>query len=307
MRANTATDGHRLTEAEFAAIGRRLAELVEEFEDLPFPQVREKVFDLLHTVDALHRVGLGRLVESLSEHGLDVRLERALEDPVVRTLLTLYDLAPVDAVAQAQAALESVRPYIQSHGGEVEVLDVVEGTVHLRLSGSCEGCSASSLTLKRGIEAALREHLPGFQGIQFHDPAPPPAPARSFIMLQQVGAPRQLRRPVFSEVARVDEVPPGTMRAFDIEGVRVLVANVEGEVYAVRASCPGSMAPLELGSFSPPVVTCPWHNEAYDVRTGKRVDGHAEPSLTVVPIAVVGGIIRLAVSAATGNINQDRQ
>ncbi len=304
MRASTATDGRRLTEAEFAAMGRRLAELVEEFEELPLPRVRQKVFELLQTVDALHREGLARLIESLSEHSRDAQLEQALADPIVRTLLMLYDLAPMDPVTQVEAALESIRPYIQSHGGEVEVLDVVEGTVHLRLSGSCEACPASRLTLKRGIEAALREQIPGFKGIQVHDPAPPPAPVRSFIPLQQVGTARQLRRPVFAEVAGLDKVPPGTMKAFDVNGVRVLVANVGGEVYAVGSSCPGSMAPLELGSFSPPVVTCPWHNEAYDVRTGKRVDGHDEPSLSVLPITIAGGIMRLAVSTATGSTNQ---
>ncbi len=55
------TDGGRLTEEAFHAVGRHLDELVREFEVLPFPQVREQVFELLQTVDALHRVGLTRL------------------------------------------------------------------------------------------------------------------------------------------------------------------------------------------------------------------------------------------------------
>ena len=86
------------------------------------------------------------------------------------------------------------------------------------------------------------------------------------------------------------------MKAFDVDSVRILLANVAGEIYAVHNTCPGSAAPLDLGSFSPPIVVCPWHNEAYDIRTGKRVDGTPGPSLAVLPIAIVDGSIQLAIN-----------
>ena len=88
------------------------------------------------------------------------------------------------------------------------------------------------------------------------------------------------------------------MHAFDVDGARVLVANVAGEFYAVRNNCPGSMAPLDLGSFSPPIVVCPWHNDAFDIRTGKRSDGVQGEGLAVLPIAIVGDSIQLAVNTA---------
>ncbi len=112
------------------------------------------------------------------------------------------------------------------------------------------------------------------------------------------------RRPIFAAVAPVADVPVGTMRAFDVQGTRVLIANVSGELYAVRNTCPGSMAPLELGSFTPPVVVCPWHNEAYDIRTGKRVDGSplgaTGQNLAVLPIAIVDDTIQLAINTTAG-------
>src|SRR5262249_31558185 len=109
-------------------------------------------------------------------------------------------------------------------------------------------------------------------------------------------APRQARRPVFKTVARLEDVSAGMMKAFDVDGIRILLANVEGEIYAVGNMCPGSMAPLDLGSFSPPILVCAWHNEAYDIRTGKRVDGKDSPRLTVLPIALVDGSIQVAVN-----------
>ena len=295
-----------LTEAEFAAVGQHLDDLVQEFEALPFPQVRESVFDLLQTVDALHRAGLGRLLEFVQDHDGGALLARAAEDPIVRALLTLYDFLPSDPRTEVESALATIRPYIHSHGGEVEVLDVVAGVVHLRLAGSCDGCPGSTVTLERGIETALREGFPGFAGISVHEPAPAPARAPSmanFIPLTQISqrpttaSQPVSQRPVFIDVAPLQEVPPGTMKEFDVKGVRVLLANVAGEVYAVSGACPGSMAPLGLGTFTPPVVVCPWHNEAFDVRTGKRVDGLLKPNLEVLPIAVSGGVISLAVHA----------
>ena len=219
------TGDGRLTEGEFQAVGRHLDDLVREFERLPFPEVRDKVFELLQTVDALHRSGLNRLVDVLREHDGGALLERSIADPIVRTLLVLYDLVP--------------------------------------------------------------------------EPAPiAVAPGRgSFIPLERIGrAPvRSVRRPVFAEVARLEDVPPGTMKGLEVEGVQVLLANVAGEVYAVRNTCPGSVAPLSLGAFTPPVVVCPWHNEAFDVRTGKRADGLAGPGLDVLPIAVHDAVIKLAI------------
>lgn len=293
-----------LTEAEFAAVGARLDELVQEFEAMPFPQVREAVFELLQTVDALHRAGLGRLIGRLQDRDGAAALAHAAEDPIVRMLLTLYDLIPTEERIQVENALAAVRPYLHSHGGEIEVVDVIDGVVHVRLAGSCDGCAGSATTLKRGVETALREGFPGFAGMVVQEPAPKSARSTANIIpLIPVGrgpAPTPLPKPpVFIDVARVEDVPPGTIKEVDVEGFRAILANVAGEVYAVGAACPGSMAPLGLGAFTPPVLVCPWHNEAFDVRTGQRVDGQATPVLEVLPIAVRDGVISIAVHTAS--------
>jgi len=291
------TNGYRLSEAEFQAITQRLDALIQEFEALPFPDVREKVFELLQAIDAVHRAGLSQLVAFLRAHGQGALLDAAADDDTfVHALLVLYDLAPIDERTEVEAALESVRPYIQSHGGAIELLDVVDGVVHVRLLGACQGCAGAAITLKRGVEAALREGFRGFRGMAVHEP-PTPTRGVGVIPLIQAGqtAPPD-RRPDFQLAAHLADVPPGTMRAFDVGAVRVLLANVAGEIYAVRDACPGSMAPLDLGSFTPPIVVCPWHNEAYDIRTGKRADGEQGPGLAVLPIALVDGSIQVAVN-----------
>lgn len=233
------TDQVQVTDEEYQAGAQRFTALIDEFEALPDPYLREKVFDLLQAVDVIHRAGLSRLAGFLRAQGHDRLLHQAAEDEIVGTLLVLYDLLPDSELTQAEAALEivgfeNIIPLTPTHG------------------------AAPNATAQRAPAAPLR--------------------------------------PIFLDAVRLDGLPSGETVTVDVERVRVLIANVEGEIYAVRANCPGSMAPLGLGNFTPPVIVCPWHNEPYDIRTGLRVDGLTEPRLQVVPVAVTEGMIRVAVN-----------
>ena len=61
---------------------------------------------------------------------------------------------------QVEAALSKIRPALQADGGDVDLVDVSDGVVTLRLTGACGGCPMSTLTLKMGIERVLREEVP---------------------------------------------------------------------------------------------------------------------------------------------------
>lgn len=238
----------------------------------------ERALELLQLVDAIHRPALELLARGELEH------------PIVQAVLATYGLAPLDDRVLVEEALDEVRPYIESHGGEVELLGLEEGVVHVRLAGSCVGCAGSTITLRRGIEGALRERYPGFRELVAHEPDPAAAAP-----LVQIGT---LRRPVFVEAGAAGDVAPGELRAVSVDDVHVLLANVEGELYAFRNGCPVDELPLEGGRLTGTVLVCPWHNCAYDARSGKRADGEEGPGLAVVPIAVHGGSVRIAVNVA---------
>lgn len=294
-----ATGGGGAVEESLGAVAARLDRLVQGFEQHPNQAVHDQALEMLALVDRLHREGLRRLVEALWQ-GSPTVLAAALEDEAVTMLLQLYDLAPLDLdpVEQAQAALETVRPYIASHGGAVEVLEVAAGVVHLRLSGACQGCAGSAMTLKRGIETALREGFPGFQGMEVHEPVAVPQRGKGgFIPLQTVSGPAPLTRPVFAPVGPVESLPPASMRGISVQGTPVLLCNVAGEVYAFRNACPGSDLPLDGGRLRDFTLLCPWHNCVFDARTGKRLDGD-EGRLAVIPVAIRDGLIQLALNVA---------
>jgi Fe-S cluster biogenesis protein NfuA len=149
----------------------RIGELAEELTSYPDPKVAEKVEELLDWVDVFHHTGLGRLIEMTRQWRGEIFLENVAKDPITGTFLDLYGLgegeeATEEAEAAVHAALESVRPLVESHGGHIDVEKVIDGVVTLRLKGTCDGCPSSSATLTYGVEAALRENWPNFRRME---------------------------------------------------------------------------------------------------------------------------------------------
>ena len=169
-------------DAPLAALGPlldRLEELLADVEALD-DQVRDRVFELLDGVDAVHRLGITRLADALGD---DLRSLRA-GDPAVDWLFEAYGVG-VDDVAAASAALDPVRPYLAEHGGAVEVLGVQHGVVRVRLGGACSGCTSAAETLRHGVEEALREGLAGFVAMEVApDDGAPAHPPPTQVLLQ---------------------------------------------------------------------------------------------------------------------------
>lgn len=64
-----------------------------------------------------------------------------------------------------QAILEKIRPALQADGGDVQLVDVADGVVSLRLTGACDGCPMATVTLRNGIERVLREQVPDIEEV----------------------------------------------------------------------------------------------------------------------------------------------
>ncbi len=175
------------SDAALAALGPlldRLEEILADVEGLD-EQVRDRVFELLDGVDAVHRLAVTRLAAVLGE---DVPALRRT-DPAVDWLFEAYGVG-VDDLDAASAALDQVRPYVHGHGGEVEVLAVQQGVVRVRLSGACSGCTSAAETLRFGVEEALRENLPGFVAMDVApDEGAAPHPPPTQVLLQIMSGP----------------------------------------------------------------------------------------------------------------------
>jgi Fe-S cluster biogenesis protein NfuA len=99
------------------------------------------------------------------------------EDALLSQLLLVHDLHPVALETRVQRALDDVRPYLGSHGGDVELLGVESGVARLRLGGTCNGCPSSRVTLKNAIEEAILKAAPDLERIEAEGVADPAEPA----------------------------------------------------------------------------------------------------------------------------------
>src|SRR5579862_447890 len=143
--------------------------LVGELEKLPDPASRALVEELLSTVLDLHGEALSRLLDVLGPRGepaADALLDRVAADDVIRGVLLLHGLHPLDLRSRVEGALESVRPYMRSHGGGVELLEVTGEKVRIRLEGHCKTCPSSTVTLKLAVEKAIYEAAPDVVAIE---------------------------------------------------------------------------------------------------------------------------------------------
>ena len=76
--------------------------------------------------------------------------------------------SPSDEMILEKAALiiEEIRPFIQSDGGDIELLKVEDQIVYVRLTGACVGCPSSMITLKQGVEVRIREEIPEVESVE---------------------------------------------------------------------------------------------------------------------------------------------
>jgi Fe-S cluster biogenesis protein NfuA len=147
---------------------QRVEQLVEALNTCPDPLVRGQVQELLATLMDFHAEGFRRIFEILQAHGVNAPdvLNALANDTIVGSLLLMYGLHPADVTARVRAALESVRPALQAHQGDVELVAIEEDAVRLRLQGTCNGCASSTTTFRNLIETAIRDCAPEIQSIQ---------------------------------------------------------------------------------------------------------------------------------------------
>jgi Fe-S cluster biogenesis protein NfuA len=146
-----------MDDAEVRERVARIERLLETIDDDP------KATEAVQAVVELYGEALARMLAGAAP----------TEDELLSHLLLVHDLHPVDVETRVRRALDDVRPYLGSHGGDVELLGVVDGVVRLRLQGTCNGCPSSSATLRHAIEDAIARAAPELDGVEAEGVAEP--------------------------------------------------------------------------------------------------------------------------------------
>jgi Fe-S cluster biogenesis protein NfuA len=162
--------------------GERIDQLIDAL-GTGGPVARERAEELVRVVIDLYGSGLERLLQIAGPELSDSTVDRIADDELVAGLLVVHGLHPYAVTERVERALESVRPYLRSHGGDVELLAVDDGVVRLRLLGHCDGCAGSTATLRSAVDGAIEAAAPEVVRIDVEEPtaAPHPAPAGAFV------------------------------------------------------------------------------------------------------------------------------
>jgi Fe-S cluster biogenesis protein NfuA len=146
----------------------RVQELLGSLDEIADPVAQSRVQELIGTVLELYGAGLERILGILEDAGdpaLPIRTAM-LDDGIVASLLLIHGLYPISLEERVMQALDSMRPFLASHGGNVELVGVEEGVARLRLEGSCNGCPSSAATLEHALKEAIEEAAPDLLGLE---------------------------------------------------------------------------------------------------------------------------------------------
>ncbi len=281
----------------------QLSARVDELED---PRARELAHELVGAVITMYGDGLRRIIQTIDaarEAGSSI-LDELSQDGAVSSLLLIHDLYPVPLHDRVMEALDTVRPYMESHGGNVELKGIEDGVAKLALQGSCNGCAASRATLELAIKQALDEHAPDLAGLEVAgvtEPSVPPPAANgtgSELPMEHVdnGAlPMADAQPSrWVPLAAPPGLAAGELGAVSVDGSELLLARLEGSLLAYKDACAACGEPLHGAELEGRMLRCGACGAEFDLRHAGRAAGGEPLQLTPVPLLEDGGI-RVAV------------
>ena len=266
----------------------RIEAMLEEIESLPDPVAQARCTEVVGALLDLYGEGLARIVERLPEP------QALVEDELVAHLLLLHGLHPVPVEARVHGALEEVRPYLQSHGGNVQLVSLQEGVLRLRLEGSCSGCPSSAATLSLAVEEAVNKAAPEIERIEAEEEQP--TNGGGLIELAPL-APRENGSGAWATAGVLPQLRAGGTVLKEVSGEPVLFCEVDGTPYAYRPTCPGCGESLEEAALRGAELRCPSCDHRFDVRLAGRCTDAPEIHLEPVPLLVDdAGLVKVALA-----------
>jgi Fe-S cluster biogenesis protein NfuA/nitrite reductase/ring-hydroxylating ferredoxin subunit len=284
----------------------RIEGLLAGLESVPDPTIHARAQEIVESLLLLYGEGLNRVLtvmwDGVDHTTRDQLFQALVGDELVAHLLLLHDLHPVPLEARVLQALEQVRPYLESHGGDVELLGIDDGVARLKLQGSCSGCPSSTMTLKLAIEEAIRKAAPDIDRIEAEGVSEPVSQPINFVSTADLLRTKPASPgPTWETVGDLPQLASGEMTALDVSGSPAIFFNLEGTFYAYQDACPHCGHSLEEGTLhgaaiaeGPISISCPGCNRQYDIRLAGRGIEVPEQHLQPIPLLVQGDTIKVA-------------
>jgi len=269
---------------------RDLRALEQLADDWPSTQ-RNAATARAQAVDELNAEAFRRLIRSLREvPGMMDALRTAAADEVVYAVLRRHAILKPSVFERVEAALESIRPQLASHGGNVELLRAEPPQAEVRFLGACDGCPASMLTFYAGVKKAIQEQVPEITEVK---------QAKG---LGNGGAGQHHASPfgagqaaAWATALPLADLAVGATRAVEIEGRSLLLTRFADKVTCFTNACAHMGMALDGGDIVEGIITCPYHGFQYALESGECLTA---PEVQLVPHGVRVQDGRIQVSLA---------
>jgi Fe-S cluster biogenesis protein NfuA/nitrite reductase/ring-hydroxylating ferredoxin subunit len=268
------------------------------------PVARERAELLVGEVTDLYGAALQRIMQRLA--GSPELVEQFTADDLIASLLLVHGLHPHDARRRIEDALDRVRPYLGSHGGDVAVLSVAGGpdgaAVRLQFSGSCKSCPSSAVTLELTVEDAIRAAAPEVSTIEVVAAEPRTGVIPADSLLSRIHRDGHTAWHPVPELADLNHAEVG---GFRVAGTTVLACRLSDNWFVYRDRCgrcgdslAGAALHRRVGSADP-VLRCPRCHSHFDVvHAGACLDENAAAAdhLEPLPVLVRDGVLSIAMA-----------
>jgi Fe-S cluster biogenesis protein NfuA/nitrite reductase/ring-hydroxylating ferredoxin subunit len=278
--------------------------------------VHERTEQLAVELTELYGAALSRIVSITAQRAPEL-VGQFTADDLVASLMLVHGLHPHGVERRIEDALDAVRPYLGSHGGDVTLLEVADDVVRLQFAGSCKSCPSSAVTLEFAVEDAVRTAAPEITTIEVVA-AEPDGEASSSSGLISVDSlmsrvhTKDTAGAAWHPVPDIADLGPGEIGGFLVAGVPILACRVGDKTFAYHdrcGSCDETLAGAALhrpmgAPIGEAVLRCPRCHAHFDVvHAGAGTDGNARTTARLNPIPLLprDGVMSVAVLAeATG-------
>lgn len=258
----------------------RLEGVISGWEDSP----RNVAFAYRRAIDALHKSALRKLIaEVKAAPGALEALRAAASDPLVYAVLRHHGLVQPSLQERIERALDSIRPMLAGHGGDVELVALTPpDMVEVRFAGNCDHCPSSTLTFIAGVKQAIEEHCPEIKHIRQAKGS-----GRERATVDYVSPFAGTQGGSWRFATTLDSVPEDGLRALEVAGEPLLFSRHGRNVTCFRDACAHLGLPISGGRVADGLVVCPHHGFEYDLSSGECLTV-PEVQLRPVPVRVSG-------------------
>ncbi len=271
---------------EFKQNLERIESLVNTIEASADPNVRKSAIELMQCLMDLNATGIERIMSIAFENspnGGEI-IDKIAEDDLAESLLLLYGLHPLDIDSRVMKALDKVRPYLQSHKGNVELVGITDGFVRLKLQGSCDGCASSAMTLKLAIEEAIYEFAPDIAGLQVEGVVEEKKLSQ-FVQIDSSIKNSVIKDEGWKEVNGLISLADGAVTSIEVSKRPITFCRIGETFYAYNDTCPECGNSMQNSSMKKSALTCASCQGSFDVmRAGRGLD---KPNLYLEPFPLL--------------------